>query len=244
METPKCIGVIMDGNRRWARSRGLSSAEGHLAGYEKLKQVARWMRNAGVKHLIAFALSTENWARAEEEVGALMDLCRLAFKDGFDELMEERIRVRIIGDRERFPKDIQTLISEMEKRVEENNELWGSGCGDEPEDDVFDLVLALSYGGRQEIEMAAWRLATESLRLGISPVSLRFANFLETTMTGIPDPDIIIRPGGEMRDSGFLPFQSVYSERFFSKTLWPNFSGKEFLRILVDYDKRKRNFGR
>lgn len=232
-KTPACVGIIVDGNRRWARAQGLQSAEGHLVGYEKLKEVARWARGFGVKHLIAFALSTENLERSKEEVDALMDLCRVAIPECIGALAEERIRVRIIGDKKRFPEDIQTLMWKLKRRLRDDDALW--------EDDAFELVLALGYGGRQEIETAAEAYAAQPILLERNRPHT-FADLLSTH--GTPDPDLIIRTGGEQRLSGFLPYQSVYSELFFLNTLWPDFSYWHLLATLAEYQTRQRRFGK
>lgn len=239
---PACVGIIMDGNRRWERAnsgKGLTEGnfEGHLVGYRKMEEVAGWLRGFGVKHLIAYALSTENLERKAEEVAALMDLCRFALKESIGKLAEEHIRVRIIGDKDKFPKDIRTLMWELERRLLEDGELWG--------DDAFELVLALGYGGRQEIERAAGWYAEQEIQsrdCGYIRKKFGFSQFLNTN--SIPDPDLIIRTGGEVRLSNFLLYQAAYSELFFSPTLWPDFSYWELLKILAEFQMRHRRFGK
>lgn len=236
---PACVGIIMDGNRRWAKAQGLSSAKGHIAGYEKLKEAARWVRGFGVKHLIVFALSTENLERSEEEVDGLMDLCRAAIPECFGDLAEEHIRVRIIGDKKKFPEDIRVLMWRLEKRLLNDSTLWG--------DDAFELVLALGYGGRQEIESAASVYAEQEIQIRhLAYLYLKkryeFPQLLSTN--GTPDPDLIIRTGGETRLSTFLLYQAAYSELFFSPTLWPDFSYWELLKILAEFQIRQRRFGK
>lgn len=236
-KVPRCIGVIMDGNRRWAKGRGLSSVEGHTAGYEKLKEATRWVRGFGIKHLIVFALSTENLERSEEEVSAFMDLCRVAIPECFGDLAEEHIRVRVIGDKKKFPEDIRVLMWRLEKRLRDDNALWG--------DDAFELVLALGYGGRQEIESAAGVYAEQEIQAadrGYLGEERELSQLLSTN--GTPDPDLIIRTGGEIRLSNFLLYQAAYSELFFSPTLWPDFSYWELLKILAEYQTRQRRFGK
>lgn len=241
-KVPACVGIIMDGNRRWERAnseKGLTEGnfEGHLVGYRKMKEVLGWMRGFGVKHLIAYALSTENLERKAEEVASLMELCRIALDESVSILAEEHIRVRIIGDKDKFSEDIRVLMRKLEKRTRDDSALWG--------EEAFELVLALGYGGRQEIELAAdWYAEQEiqSLDYGYLGEKRGFSQFLSTN--GIPDPDLIIRTGGETRLSNFLLYQAAYSELFFSPTLWPDFSYWELVKILAEFQMRQRRFGK
>lgn len=222
---PACIGIIMDGNRRWARERGLPTLEGHMCGYRKLKEVVSWANKAGVETLIFYAFSTENWNRSADEVAYLMRLFETALVDEIGEIQKRGVRLRFLGQRERFSKKLQEAMDQAEAQTKGN----GNGT----------IVLALSYGGRQEIVAAVNTL----LHDGTQETSEGdFASRLSTV--GIPDPDIIIRPGGEKRLSNFLPWQSVYSELFFSDTYWPDFSKEEFLGILEEYSKRERRRGK
>ncbi len=212
----------MDGNRRWAREQGLSSLEGHKAGYEKLKEVLGWAKDAGVHTVIAYAFSTENWKRSKEEVDHILSLFSYFLTN--DSHTIEHARIRFIGDRSRFPADMQKEMSNVELRT----------AAQRPQT----IAIALSYGGREEIVQAAQQLIEQ----GIRTVSERdFANALYTH--DIADPDMIIRTGGEQRLSNFLPWQSTYSELFFSKTAWPAFGKNEFERMLQEYGERTRNFG-
>lgn len=215
----------MDGNRRFAKERGLSSFEGHRRGYEKLKEILQWGKDSGVSHLIVYGFSTENWNRSSEEVSYLLDLFRMILSKELEEMKRIGARIICIGERNRFPKD---LIALMEKAEIETADLRGPT-----------FVLALSYGGRTEI-VEAMRKLLASEEKDVTEKS--FEKFLWTR--GIPDPDLIIRTGGEMRLSGFLPWQSVYSELLFSKSLWPDFSKEEFDSMLSEFSSRKRNFGR
>ncbi len=215
----------MDGNRRWARERGLPTLEGHRKGYQKLKQVMEWCRDAGVTHLVVYALSTENWNRAKEEVSYLMDLFRTTITTEMKHLQKEGVAVHFAGDLSRFPEDLQEQMSAVHEANKRNasSHLWIAG----------------GYGGRPEILEAVNKIIAE----GITQVDERtFASRLWTS--GMPDPDIIVRTGGEKRLSNFLPWQSVYSELFFVDTYWPAFSKREFDSILRAYARRERRMGK
>ncbi len=224
-QTPKCISMIMDGNRRWAKERGLFPVEGHAKGYEKLKEVIEWTYEAGVPNLIVYAFSTENWNRAKEEVSYLMTLIRKVLVEQSEEFNKKGNRIVFAGDIERFPKDIQKLIHESEEKTKNNT---GNT-----------LVLCISYSGRTEILHAVNNL------LKGEKTSVNEEEFSQALwIKDVPDPDIIIRTGGEKRLSGFLTWQSVYSELFFPKTFWPAFSKEEFLEILREFSFRDRRRGK
>lgn len=221
-----CIGVIMDGNRRWAKGQGLSTVEGHTEGYKKLQEVVRWTRDAGIPHLIAYAFSIENWQRSKEEVGYLMKLFRSILEDEVQKMSAERIRVCFAGDRSMFDAHMQDLM----KRAEEDTAKT-----------AYDITLcfALSYGGRAEIVAAANTLLKE----GVPRITEEsFAQKLWTYP--LPDPDIIIRTGGEKRLSGFLTWQSIYSELFFVDSFWPAFTKEEFNAVLAEFSERERRRGK
>ena len=227
-QTPiRSIGIIMDGNRRWAKARGLPSLEGHRQGYEALKRLSKdatRMREVyGLEYVTLFAFSTENWQRSAEEVSYLMDL----FGIGIDEMMLSHasdIRIRIVGDRERFSKSLQDKFSILEEKTKDN-----AGTT---------VSFALSYGGRAEILHAAGELA----KSGEEWSEENFSKHLWAT--GIPDPDLIIRTSGEQRISGFLTWQGVYSELFFTETLWPDFSVEELEKIFAEFYERERRHGK
>ncbi|MHB1769549.1 MAG: polyprenyl diphosphate synthase [Minisyncoccota bacterium] len=220
-----CVGIIMDGNRRWALSRGLSSMEGHTAGLKKAKDIVRHAFSHHVGTVILYAFSTENWNRSTEEVAYLMDLFGGAFVRELDELSREGIRVRFVGDSARLPEKLRTAMQKLEQQS------ISAGSGKT-------LVIALSYGGRAEILAAANRL------LAAKKENVSEADFSAALWSaGIKDPDIIIRTGGEKRLSNFLPWQSVYSEFFFSDSFWPDFSRAEFDAILASFAKRDRRRG-
>jgi len=222
---PMCVGIIMDGNRRWARARGKPVFEGHSEGYKKLQDIVRWAKEASVPHVVAYAFSTENWQRAEEEVGFLMKLFRSVLENETKKLVDERVRVRFICDRSRFGEDMQEMMQKMEEATKTAYDLT--------------LHLLISYGGRAEIVAAARALFAEGA-----------ANVTEDAFTAklwshpMPDPDIIIRTGGEMRLSEFLPWQSIYSELFFTDTFWPDFTKEEFDSILTEFASRELRRGK
>jgi undecaprenyl diphosphate synthase len=226
--TPACLGLIMDGNRRWAKEHGLPAFEGHRRGYEKLTDLLSWCKESGVKHVAVYAFSTENWRRKEEEVGYLMQLFRhVIFKEA-ERFKKENGRVRFIGQKDRFDKDIQEGMEKMEQETNEGE---------------YTLYVCISYGGRAEILSAIQKLAKEKTPEEIS--ALTEEDFGELLWTdGMPEPDIVIRTGGEKRLSNFLTWQSVYSELFFTDTLWPEFSKEEFTNILEEYAKRERRMGK
>ncbi|MAF59822.1 MAG: polyprenyl diphosphate synthase [Candidatus Pacebacteria bacterium] len=221
---PKSIGIIMDGNRRWARERGLPTFEGHRRGANKLKEVIGWNKDSGIPHLIVYALSTENRNRSKEEVSYLMDLFRTFIKNELKEIKKEKIRILFPGERSMFPEDLQELMNRTEEETGKNEK--------------YTLSTALSYGGRAEIVNVANKLVKKGKEVTENDIQ----NELWTKE--IPDPDIIIRTGGEHRLSGFLTWQSVYSELFFVDTYWPAFSREEFDSILEEYKERERRHGK
>jgi undecaprenyl diphosphate synthase len=223
-KTPECVGIIMDGNRRWAKEKGLPAFEGHLNGYRKLKEVIGWMKEKGIDYSIYYAFSTENWKRDKKEVGYLMNLIKKAFSEQMSFLKGEGVRIRTVGDIGMFPEDIQNKIRKTEEETKNNKE--------------HTMVLAASYSGRAEILKAV----NELIKKGVNKVTEKiFSDHLWTA--GIPDPDIIIRTSGEQRLSGFLPWQGVYSELFFVKNHWPAFSKEDFENILEEYANRDRRYG-
>lgn len=224
---PKCVGIIMDGNRRWAKARGLLPLEGHRAGGQTLKQAALWAKEAGVRHIIFFTFSTENWNRSEEEVKYLLNLIGEFIEKELDYFDAEGGVLHYVGDLSRFSPNLQRIFRESEARTAHN-----SGTH---------VYFALNYGGRQEILSAVRKIVAEHPESdGITDEY--FAEHLQTR--GMPDPDIIIRTSGELRLSGFLPWQAVYSELFFTKTFWPDFTKEEFSGILSEFAERERRHGK
>lgn len=216
---PQCIGFIMDGNRRWAHARGLSAAEGHAAGYEAFKRCLTWGRDRRVAHLAFYAFSSENWCRDATEVSVLLSLLAHAL----DELVPEATRLRVIGDRTALPEDLRTRIEAVEFDTVDESDLT--------------IWIALSYGGRGELVRAA-----NAAVAGGEPVTeAGFATLLDTAE--MPDPDVVVRTGGEQRLSNFLLWQSAYSELYFTHTYWPDMTESDFDAILSWYETRHRRFG-
>lgn len=225
--SPKCVGVIMDGNRRWARQKGLPTLEGHRKGYNTFRDFISWADEAGIEQVIIYAFSTENWNRAAEEVAYLMDIFRSTLDEAVKTAKKFGARIRCAGKLDLLPDDLATRA----RALPEETKKFGSK----------ELVLALSYGGRQEIIHATQKL----IEAGVSSEDVTEETFAQELWTsGVPDPDLIIRTGGESRLSNFLPWQSVYSELFFTDTLWPDFTKREFEEILEAYGTRQRRNGR
>lgn len=223
---PRHVGIIMDGNGRWAELRGLSRIEGHRQGAERAREVIESAAELGIKVLTLYAFSTENWQRPSSEVMTLMRLLEFYLKKELAELMEKDIVFKTIGEIWKLPEDIQTLIKEAQEKTASNKGMV--------------LVTALSYSGRNEILRAIKKI----LYSNVMPEELTeesFDSYLDTS--GLPAPDLIIRTSGEMRISNFLLWQGAYSELYFTDTLWPDFTKEEFLLAIQDYQRRERRFG-
>jgi len=226
---PQHIVLFPDGNRRWAKQHNLSSLQGHQKGYEKLKMLCHWCEDRGVKVLTAFGFSTENWNRSEAEVTYLMKLLEdalVSFKNDKD-LMNKGVRVRVIGQKERLPQSLQNTIKDIETLTKDNDNLH--------------LQLAVSYGGKWDILQAVKKIIEDK----ISPEKIDqvlFESYLSTV--GLPNPDLIIRAGGEMRLSNFVLWQAAYSELYFSPKLWPDFGEEDLDAALQEFDQRARRFGK
>jgi undecaprenyl diphosphate synthase len=221
---PNCVGFIMDGNRRFATELGKSTLEGHKAGEAVFYDSVSWVKDAGIKHAVYYAFSTENWKRSPEEVSYLMKLFELFIKRMLNEIHQVKVGVKVIGQRKDFSPKLQKLIDDLETESAEYKELT--------------VWVALSYGGRAEIVEAANR----AVLAGEEVTEESFTKMLWTA--DMPDPDLVIRTGGEQRLSNFLPWQSVYSELFFTDTYWPAFTKEEFTRILSAYADRERRQGK
>lgn len=220
-----CIGFILDGNRRWARERGLPTLEGHREGYGRLKEVLKWCREAGIEHVAAYVFSTENWNRTKEEVSYLMDLIRTILIDDLSSIRGEDVAIHVVGDVKLFSDDIQEAIQNMH----ETNPKYAKQH----------VWLAASYGGRREIVAGV----NELLKEGTKEVTED--NFKKMLWTkDMPDPDIIVRTGGERRLSNFLTWGGVYSELFFVDAYWPAFSKEDFDAVIEEYHERERRHGK
>lgn len=228
-QVPASVAIIMDGNGRWAKKRGLPRTMGHKEGCKTVEKIIEDAGRIGIKYLTVYAFSTENWKRSEEEVGGLMQLFRYYASRLQKRAAENNVRIRMIGDRSRFPKDIIESINALEETTKNNTGL----C----------FVMAANYGGRDEIRRAAMRYA-EEVKEGVRENALSeadFAAYLDTA--GIPDPDLLIRTSGELRLSNFLMWQCAYSEIVVTDVLWPDFDCAELLRCIDEYNHRNRRYG-
>lgn len=228
---PRHVAIIMDGNGRWAKGRGLERIEGHRAGAEAVRRVVKACVEMGIEVLTIFAFSTENWSRPREEVDALMALLVEYFSRDLEELHSLGVRLRVIGERERLPKPVQESVDRAVNCTKGNSRMT--------------LVVCLSYGGRWDIVQATRRIAKRVAEGDIAPEEIdenMFSSFLETA--GLPDPDLVIRTSGEMRISNFLLWQLAYSEIWVTPTLWPDFGEQHLRQAVEEYSKRERRFGK
>lgn len=230
MAIPAHVAIIMDGNGRWAKARGLPRVAGHRAGVEALRQTVRAAGEMGVSWLTVYAFSSENWSRPKSEVDDLMGLLKLFIRRDLAELHKNGVRVRIIGDRNGLDPDIETLLEEAEALTRANT--------------AMTLVVAFNYGSRDEIVRAARRIgeAIKAGKLSTEDITADvFTRHLDTV--GIPDPDLVIRTSGELRLSNFLLWQAAYSELVFLPCFWPDFSRADLAEALRAYATRERRFG-
>ena len=221
---PACIGIILDGNRRWAKANGLPKLEGHRRGLVHVSDCARWVRDRGVRHLALYALSTENLHRTKEEVSYLMDLAVEMAENQLAELGRENIRARFAGDMSLLPQEVRAAAAKVEAATASNTGMT--------------LWVCLAYGARAELAAAANAAANRGKKITEEVL----AQSLWTA--GMPDPDIIIRTGGEKRLSNFLLWQAAYSELFFIDAMWPDFSEEVLDAVLAEYATRERRNGR
>ncbi len=227
---PKHIAIIMDGNRRWARERGLNVSDGHKRGAETLENIARYCNNIGIKHLTVYAFSTENWKRAKEEVGALMNILRF-YLDKFSKQADtENMRIKVLGDVTALDNGIQKSIASAIERTKNNTGLT--------------FNIALNYGGRAEILKAIKDIAKD-VKDGVINIDDISESTVDSKLytVGQPDPDLLIRTSGEIRTSNFLPWQLVYSEFYFIQKYWPDFNETDIDEAIKVYQKRNRKFG-
>jgi len=227
---PRHVGIIMDGNGRWAKQRGFDRTRGHRAGSKAVRAVVKACRSLGVQNLTLFAFSAQNWGRPKEEIRALMDLLAEFIAREWQEIMDRDIRVINLGELRRIPKDVRRRLQALLAATKNNRSMT--------------LALALSYGAREEIARAAKNLGSRIKAGKLEPQDLDTNVFSGALYTnGLPDPDLIIRTGGEKRISNFLLWQSAYAELHFSKKLWPDFTRQDLLKAIADFQRRRRRFG-
>ena len=227
---PRHIAVIMDGNGRGARKRGLPRTAGHAAGAETFRTIATYCKEIGLEYLTVYAFSTENWKRPAEEVGAIMGLLKKYLLEAIGQMERDRVKMEFFGDLSPLPQELRDLC----QRTREISTHY-EGC---------QVNICLNYGGRDELLRAARAYAQECLEGKADPNHLSEAQFSGYLFSrGVPDPDLIIRPSGELRLSNFLPWQSAYSEFYFTDVLWPDFSKEELHRAIAAYQSRSRRFG-
>lgn len=228
---PKHIGIIMDGNGRWAKKRGLPRSAGHTAGAETFKKITRYCASIGIEYLTVYAFSTENWCRPQDEVRSLMKLFHQYLEEALTDFLNENIKVQFIGDTSVFHPELQRLIQKTEKVSQERTGMV--------------LNIAMNYGGRSEITHAARILAEKAAEGMLQPADITEQMLSDNLYThGQPDPDLIIRPSGECRISNFMLWQSAYSEFVIMDILWPDFKPENLEYALDEFAQRQRRFGR
>jgi len=228
---PRHVAIIMDGNGRWARRRGVPRLLGHRAGREAVRDTVRGAVALGVEVLTLYTFSTENWDRPRTEVKGLMSFLKRVLREEVKELAAQNVRLRVIGRTRDLSADVRDVVDHATARLEKNTGLW--------------LVLALSYSGRAEILDAVRRLVAEAGSRPVAPLKVDEKLFEAHLATaGLPDPDLLIRTSGERRISNFLLWQLAYAELYFDDTLWPDFRRKHLFRAVADYQGRERRFGK
>lgn len=224
IKIPEHVGIIMDGNGRWATARGKERSYGHKKGSENVDRIVSYAFDKGVKTLTLYAFSSENWARPKEEVDVLMKLLKSYFKKFTKKAVKNGVHLKVIGGREQLSADLLKVIDQADQKTAENKELT--------------LNIAVNYGGRQEVVRAVNKLLLEQKEITVDNISSQ----LDTANCG--EPDLIIRTGGECRLSNFLLFQGAYSELYFTEVLWPDFDEKQFDKAIVEFSGRTRRFGK
>lgn len=227
---PRHVAIIMDGNGRWAQMRGKERLYGHMQGVESVRNVIKAARSHGVGYLTLYVFSTENWGRPREEVDGLMEILCGSIVREMDALVENGARIRIIGDREAMSEKVQRHLTLIEEGTAQCSQLT--------------VALALNYGAREEIAAAVREIAREVEKGGLAPEQIMAENIAAHLYTkDMPDPDLLIRTSGEVRLSNFLLWQTAYTELYFTDTLWPDFSEKDFAVALEEYARRDRRYG-
>ena len=230
MRVPNHIAIILDGNGRWAKKRGMPRSYGHVKGCENLENICEVAKELGVKYLTVYAFSTENWKRSKEEVDGLMKLFRSYLKKCIKLADKNKMRVRVIGEVSAFDQDIQESIARLEQYSQKYDEIY--------------FQIALNYGSRDEMVRGMRRLAQDAIDGKIRPEDITeqsFGNYLDTA--GIPDPDLMIRTSGELRLSNFLLWQMAYTEFYFTDVAWPDFNKAELVKAIEKYNQRDRRYG-
>ena len=227
---PRHIAIIMDGNGRWAKTRGLPRTAGHSAGGEAFRRIANYCRTLGVEYLTVYAFSTENWKRSEDEVSGIMKLLAKYLKEALRDMEKNHVRFRFFGDLSRLSPELRQLCLDAQNRSSEYHEVQVNFC--------------LNYGGRDEIirGIRDYVRDVQAGRANLNELTEEsFAAYLDSA--GVPDPELVIRPSGELRTSNFLPWQTVYSEFVFMNVLWPDFSPEDLDAAIAEYHRRNRRFG-
>lgn len=227
---PSHIAIIPDGNRRWARERGLPTFEGHRRGYKKVIEIARAARKIGIKYLTFWGFSTENWRRSKEEVNFLMNLFKQMIDQSLEDALKEKIKIIHLGRKDRFDKTLRLKIEKAEEQTKNFNDYY--------------LMIALDYGGRDEILRAIKKLYQANVFNNNNIDNLTevdFENFLDTKT--IPPPDLVIRTSGEIRTSGFMIWQAAYAEWIFYEKFFPDFTSEDLSKCINEYENRQRRFG-
>lgn len=230
MRVPNHIAIILDGNGRWAKAKGMPRSYGHVKGCANLETICDDMKELGVKYLTVYAFSTENWKRSKEEVDSLMNLFRNYLKKCIKISRKNKMRVRVLGDISAFDEDIQQKVRELEEFSKDYDELF--------------FQIALNYGGRDEIVRGIRKLAQDAADGKVSPEEITeevFEGYLDTA--GIPDPDFMIRTSGEQRLSNYLLWQLAYTEFYFTDVAWPDFHKPELIKAIEKYNERDRRYG-
>ncbi|WP_130836566.1 isoprenyl transferase [Lachnoclostridium sp. Marseille-P6806] len=229
-QIPRHVAIIMDGNGRWAKKRGLPRTMGHAQGARVVEQILEDAKDMGIRYLTVYAFSTENWSRPAAEVKALMNLLRTYMKTSLAKCAKNNVCIRVIGDKSKLDEDLQASIAELEKETADND---GTG-----------FQIAINYGGRDELVRAARRLAAAAAEGTLRPGEISEQSISDALDTaGIPDPDLLIRTCGELRISNFMIWQSAYTEYYFTETAWPDFTRAELERAVEAYQRRERRYG-
>lgn len=232
MPVPRHIAVIMDGNGRWAKKRGLPRKAGHKVGAETFRTIATYCKDIGVQYFTVYAFSTENWKRPQDEVDALMNLFRTYLREAAETMVARGVAVRVLGDLSVLPEDIRRQIDEVHALADTLGE------------NAATASLCINYGGRDEIKNAVRALAKQVQDGTLKPEDITEDSISQNLYTAhMPDPDLIIRPSGEIRTSNFLLWQSAYSEYYFTDVLWPDFSTQDMDAAIADFNRRSRRFG-